>query len=47
MINFIIFQEGDTQQNWSVIALLVLIALVVVGLGAFVGYKAFQPKNKK
>ena len=51
MINLIIFAaESDDvppQKRLLAIFLFVLMALIIIGMGAFVGYKAFQTKNKK
>jgi hypothetical protein len=37
----------STRQLVLAVTLFLLMGAIIVGLGAVVGYKAFQPKNKK
>ncbi len=51
-MNYLILLQrvgGDysPQRSPVTIALIVLMALAVIGMAVFIGYKAFQPKNKK
>ena len=48
MINLILLEGGNSpQKSLLAFVLITLMALIIIGMAAFIGYKAFQPKKTK